>query len=444
MNRPAILLTLLLSVLTACGSGFRYDSDPSLKPLMAVNPKHPDARFMVISDIHYFDSSMITGSRPDTFMNRDRKMLSQIGEIFDETLKEIKRAAPQFLLVCGDMTKDGELINHRIVASRLADISRAGIKVFVVPGNHDIDNPVAESYMNKKPVPADTVSAEQFVEIYNNAGYSSAIDRDSRTLSYTADPVEGLRLLALDSNRWMDHPGRKKYITAGWFEPSTLEWIESALIKAKRDGKAVIVMLHHGVLENFPGQKSGFPAWVLEDNMEFARLLAAYGVRAVFTGHYHAQDITLNRFPDGNFIFDIETGSLLTYPCPYRMVSIEKNVMKIRSSFINSIPSMGGDFREFKREFLYEGSRFIADYTLEKFFISEHDRKLITPQISRAFLVHMAGDENLDDFRINYEGIGFLSRIMIGFQSIRIEGWLRDYPPADNDVDIDLANGQYR
>jgi DNA repair exonuclease SbcCD nuclease subunit len=39
----------------------------------------------------------------------------------------------------GDHTKDGELINHESVKDLLQQLADAGIKVFVVPGNHDIN-----------------------------------------------------------------------------------------------------------------------------------------------------------------------------------------------------------------------------------------------------------------------------------------------------------------
>lgn len=52
-------------------------------------------------------------------------------------------------------------------------------------------------------------------------------------------------------------------------------------------------------------------------------------MNVVFTGHYHAQDITMERWDDETFIFDVETGSFVTYPCPLREVKIAADTMLV-------------------------------------------------------------------------------------------------------------------
>jgi 3',5'-cyclic AMP phosphodiesterase CpdA len=114
-------------------------------------------------------------------------------------------------------------------------------------------------------------------------------------------------------NRPGEHPE-----TDGGFSAATLRWIEETLIRSKREKKAVIAFTHHGIVEHYPDNEKYYDKFVINDFRRVSALFAAYGVRLVFTGHYHAQDITLRKIDGtGRFVYDIETGSFVTHPCPY-------------------------------------------------------------------------------------------------------------------------------
>lgn len=411
------------------------------KKIFQSKVKYPDTRFMVISDIHYFDHSLGTdASYFDKYMSGDRKMLDQSAELFRTMLEKIKAMKPEFLIVCGDMTKDGEEFNHIKVAGGLRELSKIGIKVFVIPGNHDINNPVAERYEKNRAISVETVSPEKFSEIYSEGGYSSAIERDKASLSYLAEPVKGLRLLALDSCKWKENTGRKKYVSSGKFEIATLRWIESILERSKNENIPVIVTLHHGIMEHFPGNRENYGSWVLDGYEEFSALLAAYGVQIVFTGHFHAQDITMKKFNGGASIYDIETGSLVTYPCPYREIEIKNSRMKISSGYIDSIPSMPDTFKKFKYDFIYKGTMNISKRTLQKYYVSENDINVISPQVTRAYMIHLGGDELKSKMDISFDGMGIWGGIVMFTQRSKVQGWMTDFYPADNNLTIDLIN----
>ena len=46
----------------------------------------------------------------------------------------------------------------------------------------------------------------------------------------------------------------------------------------------------------------------------------------VFTGHMHANDIASITTENGNTLYDIETGSVVTYPSPARSVTITRTI----------------------------------------------------------------------------------------------------------------------
>ena len=108
-------------------------------------------KIAVVSDIHYLDPSLLTNNAAagDAFQNyiaADPKLIEYSDPIFRKVIADLKTEKPDILLVPGDLTKDGERVSHESVAHFLAELKSTGIKVFVVPGNHDINNPEARSY----------------------------------------------------------------------------------------------------------------------------------------------------------------------------------------------------------------------------------------------------------------------------------------------------------
>lgn len=139
------------------------------------------------------------------------------------------------------------------------------------------------------------VTPEEFVQIYREFGYHEALYRDPASLSYVAVLQPGLWLLALDSCLYRENVEGEEPVTDGRFCPTTLQWIEDMLEKAARESKAVIAMLHHGIVEHYKGQEKNYGEYVVDDFHAVSRLLAMYNVRLVLARHYHAQGITVVR-----------------------------------------------------------------------------------------------------------------------------------------------------
>ncbi len=210
--RLLTLITLWL-VLTACSldQTFKYQTQNKLSPPVGTRFQPGDLKFAVLADTHFYDRSLGTsGSAFQAYLDEDRKMLEQSGELFDSAITQISDASPDFVIICGDLTKDGEKISHQGVAARLARLEASGTKVYVVPGNHDIANSHAFKYEGDTKTQVDTVSAFEFRQIYNEFGFKEALYKDIHSLSYVAQPTDDTWLLALDSckykNNKKDHP----------------------------------------------------------------------------------------------------------------------------------------------------------------------------------------------------------------------------------------------
>ncbi len=447
----AALVIAALLLASCTGRAFRWMPSPETAALLAgPRPAYPAARFAVVSDLHLYDAAVLgaEGAAFEKAIGKDRKMIVESVEILDEALDMVKGSDAKFLLVSGDLTLNGERIDHEDVAGMLADLERSGVQAYVIPGNHDILNPYADAYGPEgwKPVPS--VTPGEFADIYREFGYGEAVRRDPTSLSYVAEPVPGLWLLGIDTCRYAENTPKKGPVTAGRLDADRLAWVENVLADALRLGKAVTVLEHHGLVEHFRGQDRTWKGYLVEDHPEIARMLAAYGARVAFTGHYHAQDAALARFPDGSYLCDVMTGSLATAP-NVRFVAVDAaGRMSIRSRPVDSLPSFaaqGVDFTSYARAYVHERIAEIAASTMRRMRVSVRDTATLAPQIADAFLANYWGDERFTGVeRLSGKGLGLMGRIVAGILKNSVEAMWEDLEPADNDLVIDLATGSWR
>ncbi|MCL1896398.1 MAG: metallophosphoesterase [Clostridiales bacterium] len=400
---------------------------------------YPDAGFAVISDLHFYDTSLGTeGAAFDEVLYSDRKLLLDSEALLDYAIDELLGAGLEFVLVSGDLTKDGELVNHERVAGKLQRLVDAGIKVFVVPGNHDVNNPLAVRFVGDGAEPVANISAEDFARIYGNMGYGGAFLRDSSSLSYAAEAVDGLWIVAVDSCRSDENVPGEEEVVGGRITQEQEEWLADVLGQAAEQGKAVIALTHHGLIEHWDGQSKLHPDYLVEDYLHVGEFLASYHVKLGFTGHYHAQDITRAEF-GGNVLHDIETGSLVTAPCPIRYCDIRDGSLSVRTDTIVDRLYPGTDFAENAQEFVKNTVMLEARKTLKKYKASDADADYIADAVGDAFTAHYSGDEDAGlkpDFDTGE--LGLWGKIIFSTQKYVIEGLWEDLPPADNDVAIDL------
>ena len=447
----AAFVVCTLAAFVSCKAGkqpiFLYQTDPEVRALVKNNhPNYPDTKFIVFSDPHYFAPELGTqGSAFENYLRHDRKMLREGPEIFNTFVNDIDNVTADFVILCGDLTKDGELESHNQVAGLLAAVEQTGKKVYVVPGNHDVNNGASQSFSGDTATRVPTVDPQEFKNIYKDFGYSKAIAADNNSLSYIVEPVSGLWVFALDSCRYRENAVDGPPITDGKFYDATLTWVEQMLIQAIQQNKAVIGFVHHGIREHYPSNEKYFGDYLLDDFEPISKMFAAYGMRFVFTGHYHAQDITGKTWNSGlpnHFLFDIETGSLATYPVPWRKVSISDQKMNIESHQITAIDSHPDDFCDFAYQFVLNGMTDIINETLAGYGVPEKDQQLLTPQISLAYVTHLQGDEQKPDHYLDFTGVSPLGVLVGEVQSDLVRGWYTDLAPKDNAIAIDMATGE--
>ena len=230
------------------------------------------------------------------------------GNLYDQAatlaktfLRNSTREGVDFILIAGDFTRGGTREQHEYVADLLANHEKkTGTPVYVVPGNHD--------YYNSNP--------EEFKEIYASLGYDEALTVDSKTASYTADLPGDYRLIAVDSNT-VGEDGDS-------VDARLLKWIKTQAEAAAKDGKRVIYMMHHPLLEHLPLGKVLMKDFMLRNSDLIAEMFCKWGIEYVFTGHEHGNDIASYKGLNGKTVYDVLTTSLSSYPTEYRMVTMDK------------------------------------------------------------------------------------------------------------------------
>ena len=117
-------------------------------------------------------------------------------------------------------------------------------------------------------------------------------------------------------------------------------WLQEQLRLGRESGDVLLAMGHHPLLPPSPIYPVFSPGEMLANGETVAQLLADFGVRFLFTGHTHMQNISFYESPRGNLLFEINTASLIGYPSPIRKMTLDGQLMKIETQHIENPASI--------------------------------------------------------------------------------------------------------
>lgn len=323
-------------------------------------------RFGIASDLHIAVEETI-------FHHPKRFHLVEVSiPSFKKVVEHFKTLDLDFLLLPGDLTQDGEPQNHQWLSDYLKTLP---FPVYVIPGNHDIPTLTGENPGKHPAIPY-----EKFPDYYSYCGY-----QNTDQLYYTAELYPRVQLVALNSNIF-DETGKQ----LGCLDEEQFQWLENLL--PTLEDKFVIVMIHHNVIEHFPGQSAHAISmrYMLDNAPRLKALLNSYNVRLILTGHLHVQDIA----KEGN-LYEITTGSLVSYPHPYRVVHVRENDLHqvefdIQSHWVKTIPGWD-DLLHFSREWMGDRADPFMMRLLTKppLNLPETEAKMLVPEL-RYFWANIA------------------------------------------------------
>ncbi len=281
-----------------------------------------NVRFAIASDLHI--------ALPETIdTSATRFHLTQFSiPTLEVVLEHLNSLDIDFLLLPGDLTQNGEKLNHDWLKNKLATLS---YPVYVIPGNHDVP-----SLLGSETV----IAFDDFPFHYQDFGY-----QNSNNLDYSCEIASNLQLIALNSNNFDDHGKQRGYLTDDQFI-----WLENTL--STFEHQTILIMIHHNIIEHLPDQSDHIlgKRYMLENSSRLLALLKKYQVKFIFTGHLHVQDIA-----QYHNIHEITTGSLITYPHPYRILELTKDFLTIESHHIRTLPQMD-DFSQFSHKWTSDRS----------------------------------------------------------------------------------------
>ena len=296
---------------------------------------YPKTRIVVLSDPHVMAPELLVskGYAWIKYLNGQRKMEDYSQALFDEMVARIKdEIKPDLVLITGDLTKDGERLSHAYVKGKLDELRASGIRTLVIPGNHDRGGSIdAVVYDGMFTTPAEVATDGWFATQYADYGYGETSEREPTTLTYACEPVSGLVVIGIDSG------------IEGMLSEETLSWVVDKAKAATASGKRVIAMMHHPLIPHVTNAQSLVPTYVVSNHDHIRNALIDAGVKVIFTGHFHTSDIAKDYNEDlTKEIFDVNTGSLISYPCDYREVTLSGDLMEL-SLTTGHITSLAAD-----------------------------------------------------------------------------------------------------
>jgi 3',5'-cyclic AMP phosphodiesterase CpdA len=418
-------------------------------PAKAPGADIPRALIYVTNDIHYLAESL--HDRGPLFQRvikaRDGKNIDAQEGILGGLRFSVERERPDIVLLNGDLTYNGERESHLALARYLEELEKSGARVYVIPGNHDINNPLARSFFKDHAWVTPPVSPREFERIYRNFGYAEAVFRDRKTLSYVAEPMQGLRLLMLDSNKYRNNRILRYPEVSGAIPWSTKKWIRRAAARAKKDGALLVAAMHHSLMDHHPMINKGF---TVDDAPALQTLFADLGIPFVLTGHIHAQEISQRRTGSGRIVYDIATSALSVYPHQYGVLRLIPG--EGRWHYTVQLPEVETWARTagIRDERFLRFNRYAEDFFKRDSgdMINRQPELAVLDPDERRALGEMVGDLNARYFAgtayqnsqaiVRSEAFALLETYRVDFLYNYIQTIIRDAPPHNTELSIPL------
>lgn len=329
-----------------------------------------------ITDTHYYPLRFCDSDYGAEFkkyvQKTSTKMWLEAELAFRGALEGIKNQKPDYLVVSGDVAQDGERQAHIDVANGLRalqneirlDPAMSHFQVFVAMGNHDLYNEEVFDFSDGTKQYTENVTRKDITKIYSSLGYPDLSNEEAEAyyssseyngdtpeyafvnsttaantdiiyqykskeasadyapgeITYIATTATGETIIGLDvpiSNAAEGH------VLGGTLTKAT----QAFLTANKAHTDYAVGIAHHSIVEHLTLQKELLTGFIVTDHINSADFLADYGMRYVFTGHAHANDITHHISFNNNQITDIEGSANLSTNSNVRYSTIKSGTL---------------------------------------------------------------------------------------------------------------------
>lgn len=280
----------------------------------------------VMSDTHYLSPSLVGDYAYESFGEKmsDAKTYEIAVAIIRSALDKVSDGGYDALIITGDLCDNHAVQNHEEMSALLKTYAgEKGLKIFVVPGNHDV---APEGYYGYKYTASGKEKVESlqdtekgivqsFKDYYYDFGYNVAIA--THGLSYVAKLGDGYRLLAIDN-------------CSEDLSDETLAFIDEQLAAAEKAGDKVVAAQHKPINNMFGSITDilGKSHSAITANAEKLTNTLAGRVEILFSGHNHANDAVDLKSESGKTLVEAMTGSISQSANCYKNYKFTKNYVK--------------------------------------------------------------------------------------------------------------------
>jgi len=369
------LLIIISTLLISCKNNL-INSD--------VNKGKVETTIFFASDLHLYSKNLMSDNNKKylkQYFTSDGRVQEFDYELLESLVKEVNDNKPDFLVLTGDLSFNGEKDSLIELKKKLDNINKE-TKTLVIPGNHDCYSINPFSCIDDNVEYLDGVSYSEFKEIFNDYGYSDACSYDETSLSYFYELNEDKWILMLDTSLSEYNYEYDMNFVGGALDETTFEWIEKNLKYAKENGIEVISSMHHNLLIHNNLFANNY---TLRNANQLIDLYTKYNVRLNFSGHLHIQSIA----NEASKIYDISTGGLLDYGNRYGRLDIYDKYYDYTSNKLKFIdPNL--NFEE------YSFNNFYQEYYNKSIYSNEinfgEDGAKVTDFLSKVNAYYFNGD----------------------------------------------------
>ncbi len=193
-------------------------------------------------------------------------------------------------------------------------------------------------------------------------------------LSYVVEPIEGLWLISLDANTYLekavvliDDNNTLEYPNTGLGHDNLLtnkrylvDWVSRIVQEAEKHGKTLIAFSHYPMVDFTNGASEEIGSLLVGGKMQNSRvpnkkvaeIFAQAGLKLHFGGHMHMNDTGVHSNVDGKTLINVQVPSLAAYKPAYKVVTLKnKGIVSVETVLVNTVPSFNEFFELYEQEY---------------------------------------------------------------------------------------------
>ncbi len=372
LNRNKILIAIIVAFIIICLSMGILSADR--KAIASDNVVWDDDDIIIahITDTHYYPLRFNYAGDSEEYFDyiheQFHKMWLESEPAFHTAMENIKKMEPlpDYLVVTGDNAQDGERQSHIDVANGLRKLQneirtmpggKPNFQVFATFGNHDLYNPAVYDFSTGTKKKHKYVSRKDITKIYASLGYPDIEETEAQDFyklnnefdgychSTTSENIKEIKYQYEEINKVrndyevgeltyiVETKDGKSFISLDIIESNIKEGhvlgailtddTQTFLTENKKHNDFCIGLAHHSIVPHFTMQKEILTGFIVDDWVNVADFLADYGMRYVFTGHMHSNDIAHHISFNNNQITDIEAAANLSVASNVRHATIK-------------------------------------------------------------------------------------------------------------------------